>query len=285
MRAALGAVGMALGLPRATTRYTVNRVRDPDARRRRAGGRPLRAGNVRRPPAPCWSAGPYGRTFPFSLAFARLYAARGYHVVLQSVRGTFGSAGEFEPMVNEAADGADTVAWLREQPWFTGTVRHHRAVLSGFHPVGAAERSAAGAGRGRHHRGAARLQSLDVGHRLVRGQRLPGLERSGCPTRRTPGASVPESASCGLRARLRARSVRCRWVPRPGRCSARARPGSNRGSNTPTPTTRSGTGCASPPHWTASRCRCCCSAAGRTSSCARRCSSTGTCATGAWTSR
>ncbi len=64
--------------------------------------------------------GAYGRGFPFSLAYARLYAARGYHVVLQSVRGTFGSGGVFEPMVNEAADGADTVVWLREQPWFTG---------------------------------------------------------------------------------------------------------------------------------------------------------------------
>jgi uncharacterized protein len=64
--------------------------------------------------------GPYGRGFPFSLAFARLYAARGYHVVVQSTRGTFGSGGAFEPMVNEAADGADTVGWLREQPWFTG---------------------------------------------------------------------------------------------------------------------------------------------------------------------
>jgi uncharacterized protein len=64
--------------------------------------------------------GPYGRGFPFSLVFARLYAARGYHVVLQSVRGTFGSGGVFEPMVNEVADGADTVGWLREQPWFTG---------------------------------------------------------------------------------------------------------------------------------------------------------------------
>lgn len=65
--------------------------------------------------------GPYGRKFPFNLAYARLYAARGYHVVLQSVRGTFGSGGEFEPMVNEAADGADTVDWLRSQPWFTGS--------------------------------------------------------------------------------------------------------------------------------------------------------------------
>jgi putative CocE/NonD family hydrolase len=41
-------------------------------------------------------------------------------VVFQSVRGTFGSGGDFEPMVNEAADGADTVTWLRQQPWFTG---------------------------------------------------------------------------------------------------------------------------------------------------------------------
>ena len=53
--------------------------------------------------------------------FGEVYAARGYRVILQSVRGTFGSGGVFEPMVNEAADGADTVAWLRTQPWFTGS--------------------------------------------------------------------------------------------------------------------------------------------------------------------
>jgi putative CocE/NonD family hydrolase len=65
--------------------------------------------------------GPYGRRFPFSAVFAQVYAGRGYHVVLQSVRGTFGSGGEFTPMVHEMADGADTVTWLREQPWFTGS--------------------------------------------------------------------------------------------------------------------------------------------------------------------
>lgn len=64
--------------------------------------------------------GPYGRRFPFSALFAEVYAARGYHVVLQSVRGTFGSGGQFTPMVHEMDDGADTVAWLRDQPWFTG---------------------------------------------------------------------------------------------------------------------------------------------------------------------
>jgi uncharacterized protein len=44
--------------------------------------------------------GPYGRAFPFSLIFAYLHAARGYRVILQSVRGTFGSGGVFEPMVH-----------------------------------------------------------------------------------------------------------------------------------------------------------------------------------------
>jgi putative CocE/NonD family hydrolase len=65
--------------------------------------------------------GPYGRGWPFSTWFAHIYAKRGYHVVFQSVRGTFGSGGEFNPMVNEIADGADTAAWLRNQSWFTGS--------------------------------------------------------------------------------------------------------------------------------------------------------------------
>lgn len=63
---------------------------------------------------------PYGRALPYSLLFADLYAARGYHVLLQSCRGTFGSDGSFEPMVHEIDDSADTVAWLRDQPWFAG---------------------------------------------------------------------------------------------------------------------------------------------------------------------
>jgi putative CocE/NonD family hydrolase len=61
---------------------------------------------------------PYGRK-----AFAMLalpLAERGYHVLLQSTRGTFGSGGKFRPAVHEAADGQDTVAWLRTQDWFDG---------------------------------------------------------------------------------------------------------------------------------------------------------------------
>ncbi|MGZ6777690.1 MAG: CocE/NonD family hydrolase [Mycobacterium sp.] len=65
--------------------------------------------------------GPYGRGYPVSVLFGSIYAARGYHVVVQSVRGTFGSSGDFDPFMHEVADGADTAAWLRDQPWFTGS--------------------------------------------------------------------------------------------------------------------------------------------------------------------
>jgi putative CocE/NonD family hydrolase len=64
---------------------------------------------------------PYGLKWPLTSLYGAIYASRGYHVILQSVRGTFGSGGEFEPIVNEAPDGHDTAAWLREQPWFTGS--------------------------------------------------------------------------------------------------------------------------------------------------------------------
>ena len=63
---------------------------------------------------------PYGRRWQFAVPMVLPYASRGYAVVLQSVRGTFGSGGEFTPVINEEHDGQDTVAWLREQPWFDG---------------------------------------------------------------------------------------------------------------------------------------------------------------------
>lgn len=63
---------------------------------------------------------PYGRGYPFAQFYAGPLAARGFHVIVQSVRGTFGSAGTFQVAVNEAADGLDTMAWIRRQSWFTG---------------------------------------------------------------------------------------------------------------------------------------------------------------------
>jgi hypothetical protein len=63
---------------------------------------------------------PYGRGVPFDTLWGRTFAARGYHVIIQSCRGTVDSTGAFEPMVREADDARDTVAWLREQSWFNG---------------------------------------------------------------------------------------------------------------------------------------------------------------------
>jgi uncharacterized protein len=75
---------------------------------------------------------PYGRSGPFALQNAQILAERGYHVLMQSCRGTFGSGGEFEPMRNEIADGQDTVAWLREQRWFDGRLATYGASYLGF---------------------------------------------------------------------------------------------------------------------------------------------------------
>ncbi len=63
---------------------------------------------------------PYGRSGPVADLTARVYAAHGFLVVNQSCRGTSGSGGSFDPFAHERDDGADTVAWLRDQPWFTG---------------------------------------------------------------------------------------------------------------------------------------------------------------------
>ncbi|MFG3001056.1 CocE/NonD family hydrolase [Streptomyces sp. NPDC048340] len=65
---------------------------------------------------------PYGRGLPWSPQYGLLFAEQGFHVVLQSCRGTGGSGGAFDLWRNEAADGRATVSWLREQPWFNGTL-------------------------------------------------------------------------------------------------------------------------------------------------------------------
>jgi putative CocE/NonD family hydrolase len=75
---------------------------------------------------------PYGRGGPFGLVTGRLFAERGFHVVLQSCRGTFDSGGDFAPMRHERTDGLDTLAWLEGQPWFDGTVFTWGASYIGF---------------------------------------------------------------------------------------------------------------------------------------------------------
>ena len=70
---------------------------------------------------------PYGKRTFANLgptgAFDVLATVRaGYAVVIQDVRGTTGSAGELRLFTQEAADGAETIAWVAAQPWCNGSV-------------------------------------------------------------------------------------------------------------------------------------------------------------------
>lgn len=62
---------------------------------------------------------PYGRRGFFGAIYGRPLAERGFQVLIQSCRGTFGSGGQFDPFRQEHADGMDTIAWMRERGWFT----------------------------------------------------------------------------------------------------------------------------------------------------------------------
>jgi putative CocE/NonD family hydrolase len=74
---------------------------------------------------------PYGRRGAMGL-LGRLVAERGFHVVIQSCRGTFGSGGAFEPLLHEREDGMDTLEWLRRQPWYAGRFGTFGASYLGF---------------------------------------------------------------------------------------------------------------------------------------------------------
>lgn len=79
-------------------------------------------------------------TAPSPITDVRLAAERGYNVVIQDVRGRGTSEGNFEPFVDEEADGADSVEWVADQPWCDG-----RVVMAGMSYVGATQWLAAAA--------------------------------------------------------------------------------------------------------------------------------------------
>jgi hypothetical protein len=62
---------------------------------------------------------PYGRRNIAGL-LGPIFARRGFRLVVQSCRGTFGSGGSFRPQFDERADGLATLRWLRARPWFDG---------------------------------------------------------------------------------------------------------------------------------------------------------------------
>jgi len=51
---------------------------------------------------------------------SKIFASRGYIVMIQDVRGRYGSEGDFYPFISDGQDGQDTIAWIQKQPWFSG---------------------------------------------------------------------------------------------------------------------------------------------------------------------
>ncbi len=75
---------------------------------------------------------PYGKDLSTLLTYGTMpnfldLLEAGYAVVYQDCRGAFRSEGELVPMVNEPLDGADTIAWLRGQPWCDGSIGSYGA--------------------------------------------------------------------------------------------------------------------------------------------------------------
>jgi uncharacterized protein len=65
---------------------------------------------------------PYGRRGLIGSGLARPLAERGFQVLIQSTRGTFGSGGDFDPMRQEREDGLATLEWVVKQAWFDGSI-------------------------------------------------------------------------------------------------------------------------------------------------------------------
>src|SRR4051812_47814682 len=103
----------------------------------------------------------------------------GYALVVQDVRGTGRSDGEFDPFVNEAADGYDSVEWLAAQEWCNGDV-----MLSGRSYVGATQWLAGGGGPPAPEGGA---PGPTRPHLFPR----PGLPGGGGPPRLPPFLGAP----------------------------------------------------------------------------------------------
>ena len=65
---------------------------------------------------------PYNRASAGLTDEARWFAARGYVVVRQDVRGRYDSDGTFYAFKNKADDGYDADEWFGSQPWFNGNL-------------------------------------------------------------------------------------------------------------------------------------------------------------------
>ncbi len=87
------------------------------------------------------TAAPSHRPGDAAARLGRLVAETGYAVVLQECRGRHASEGRFAPFLHEAADGADTIAWIARQKWSDGRLALIGWGYSGFAAWAALSRS------------------------------------------------------------------------------------------------------------------------------------------------
>lgn len=82
----------------------------------------------------------YGKEIASTPVYAHptWYVNQGFHVVIQDVRGTGDSDGYFDPVINEANDGFDTIEFIANQLWCDGKV-----IMYGFSYQGLVQYAAA----------------------------------------------------------------------------------------------------------------------------------------------
>ena len=167
---------------------------------------------------------PYGRGFPWAHLYGVAFAEQGFHVLLQSCRGTGGSTGRFEPFRNEAADGQATVAWRREQDWFSGRLGTIGASYLGYTQMVLAEEPPP------ELKAAVVQVGIDdpvkfmyPGGAFALSNVLSGSCRSGRPAARRSASRRRSSTSGSITKSPTTRTGgRCAWH-RPGRCRRRCK--------------------------------------------------------------
>lgn len=78
---------------------------------------------------------PYNKSDEEDVSVARRFAAHGYVVAVQDVRGKYESGGAFTVSANDAEDGAGTVDWLVSQSWSNGKIGTTGCSYSGENQV------------------------------------------------------------------------------------------------------------------------------------------------------
>jgi putative CocE/NonD family hydrolase len=115
------AVGWWIGLPWESSNFTIEKVRIPIADDMHLVANVYRT-SLSKPRATILVRTSYGIGPGLESLQVRFYAARGYNVLHVACRGTDPTDGcELVPGKYEGVDGQATVAWMREQTWYTGS--------------------------------------------------------------------------------------------------------------------------------------------------------------------